>query len=420
MGKDLKGKDLGTGFTQRRDGLYSARAMISNRRIELYGRNLKELREQFAEAKKQTLYDIANEIPSKDVTLSEWFAKWYEIYKQPYLKDTAKYSYATRFINFYGNRMGQKPLKDIRQIHIQNVISELIDLGRAPSSIREATGILQNCLDGAVANGLIAGNPANGVVVPKSGKVTRRVLTREEQKIFLDFVHRTHSWYEELYLILFLTGIRIGEAGGLQWNDIDFVNKFIHINRSLAWQYKDGQKQLFLTEPKTANSYRAIPFFGETKDVLLAQKEKMERLKKQMGTRWGISEEFGNLVFATSKGTPIGRYTIERDMRCIISQINDISANEAKYTGEIPIVMERIYPHALRHTFATRCLESGMTPRIVQEIMGHSNYNTTVSYTHVLDDMKQIEAARIGNFLEIGKLDKQKVQEQYGIIAGLI
>lgn len=56
---------------------------------------------------------------------------------------------------------------------------------------------------------------------------------------------------------------------------------------------------------------------------------------------------------------------------------------EAKYSGVVPKQIERIYPHAFRHTFVTRCFEKGMTPRTVQEIMGHANYNTTVSYTHV-------------------------------------
>ena len=59
-------------------------------------------------------------------------------------------------------------------------------------------------------------------------------------------------------------------------------------------------------------------------------------------------------------------------------------------------------PHMFRHTFATRCFEKGMTPRTVQEIMGHANYNTTVSYTHVLDDIKLEEAERLGDFLENG------------------
>lgn len=105
-------------------------------------------------------------------------------------------------------------------------------------------------------------------------------------------------------------------------------------------------------------------------------------------------------MFLTSMGSPIGRYSVESDMRYVTKQINDMFHTEALYTGGIPKKFERVHPHALRHTFATWRFERGMTPRTVQEIMGHANYNTTVSYTHVLDDIKLKEAERLGDFLQ--------------------
>ena len=119
-----------------------------------------------------------------------------------------------------------------------------------------------------------------------------------------------------------------------------------------------------------------------------------------MQERWRQPEELGNLVFLTSMGSPIGRYSVESDMRQITRQINDMYRTEAMYSGAMPKQFEKIHPHALRHTFATRCFEKGMTPRTVQEIMGHANYNTTVSYTHVMDDIKSKEAKRVGDFLQ--------------------
>ena len=107
-----------------------------------------------------------------------------------------------------------------------------------------------------------------------------------------------------------------------------------------------------------------------------------------------------------------GRYTIENDMRNITKQINETLRIEAEYSGTIPKKFERVHPHALRHTFATRCFEKGMTPRTVQEIMGHSNYNTTVSYTHVLDDIKLKEAERLGDFLDNTKAAQRVVQDE--------
>ncbi len=111
-------------------------------------------------------------------------------------------------------------------------------------------------------------------------------------------------------------------------------------------------------------------------------------------------------------GSPIGRYNIESDMRYITQQINDIFRTEALYSGGIPQNFEKIHPHALRHTFATRCFEKGMTPRTVQEIMGHSNYNKKVSYTHVLDDIKLKEAERLGDFLDNTKAAQRVVQDE--------
>lgn len=403
MGKDLKGKELGRGLSQRPDGRYMGRAQVEGKPIVLYGWKVKELKKELARA----VDDLkrSNLLPEEDgtgITLSEWFEEWYSKYKAPTLKDGGSPAYKRKFLNYYGVRIGSKYLADIRQLHVQTAIADMVESGRSSKSIREATGILQNCIEAAIANGLMRINPVVGTIVPKCEKVERRVLTVEEQRIFLDYLAQNKSWYEELYKFMLLTGLRIGEVGGLQWEDIDFSNRFIYVKRTLSYQYEDGKKTMRLTSPKTENSVRKVPFFGETQKILEQQFEKVKRRKKDLGDRWRKPEEMGNLVFLTSMGSPIGRYNIESDMRYITQQINDIFRTEALYSGGIPKKFEKIHPHALRHTFATRCFEKGMTPRTVQEIMGHANYNTTVSYTHVLDDIKLKEAERLGDFLENG------------------
>lgn len=401
MGKDLKGKELGRGLSQRPDGRYMARAQVEGQPIVLYGWKLKELKKELAlavdEAKRSTLLPGMD---GKSITLSEWFEEWYAKYKAPTLKGGGSPSYKRKFLNYFGVRIGSKFLADIQQLHVQTAIADMLEAGRTSKSVREATGILQNCVEAAMANGLMSINPVAGVIVPKCEKVERRVLSVEEQEIFLDYLARTKSWYEEMYQFMLLTGMRVGEVGGLQWEDIDFANKFIYVKRTLSYQYENGKKTMKLTSPKTENSVRKIPFFGETREILERQFEKAERKRVDLGERWRQPEELGNLVFLMSMGSPIGRYSAESDMRYVTKQINDMFRTEALYTGEIPKKFERVHPHALRHTFAARCFEKGMTPRIVQEIMGHANYNTTVSYTHVLDDIKRKEAERLGDFLQ--------------------
>ena len=401
MGKDLKGKELGRGLSQRPDGRYMGRAQIEGHSITLYDRKLKDLKAKLAvavdEAKRSNLLPG---VDGKSVTLSEWFEEWFVKYKAPMLKDGGSPSYKRKFLNYYGTRIGSKPLADIRQIHVQTAIADMLKEGRTSRSVREATGILQSCVEAAIANGLMFLNPVLGVMIPKCEKVERRGLTVEEQEIFLGYLKATKSWYEEMYKFMLLTGMRIGEVGGLQWEDVDFTSRFIYVKRSLTYQYEDGKKIMRLTSPKTENSVRKIPFFGETREVLEKQFEKVKRKREDLGKRWRQPEEYGNLVFLTSMGSPIGRYSIESDMRYVTQQINDMLKTEALYSGGIPKNFERVHPHALRHTFATRCFEKGMTPRAVQEIMGHANYNTTVSYTHVLDDIKSKEAERVGEFLQ--------------------
>lgn len=412
MGKDLKGKEIGRGLSQRSDGRYMARCQVAGKTILLYGWNLREVKRQFAEAVDEARRCFLPEFNDISITLNEWFDEWYDKYKAPTLKNGGSASYKRKFINYYGIRIGAKNLKDIRQLHVQTAIADMLEAGRSSKSIREATSILQNCIEAAIANGLMSINPTVGVVIPKCMKVERRVLTVEEQELFIKHLERTKSWYEEMYKLMLLTGMRIGEVGGLQWEDIDFTGKFIYIKRSLSYQYEDGKKKIFLTAPKTENSVRKIPFFGETKDILLRQFEKQKNRRSDMGKKWKQPKELGDLVFTTSLGSPISRYTIENDMRNITKQINEELRVESTYSGAVPKAFERVHPHALRHTFATRCFEKGMTPRTVQEIMGHSNYNTTVSYTHVLDDMKQKEAERVGDFLNNTKVVEKVVQSE--------
>ena len=421
MGKDLNGKELGRGLSQRPDGRYMGRAQVEGRSIVLYNWKLKDLKvelyQAIDEAKRCTL---AVGLDIQSITLNEWFEEWYTNYKAPVLKHGGSPSYKRQFVNYYGVRIGTKQLRDIRQLHVQSAIADMLAAGRSAKSVRESTSILQNCIEAAIANGLMTINPVLGVVIPKCQKVERRVLSQEEQDAFIDYLESVKSWYEEMYKFMLVTGMRVGEIGGLQWNDIDYAGKFIYVKRTLNYQYEDGKKIIELSSPKTENSVRKIPFFGETQKILERQYKKISKRKEELGSRWAIPEELGDLVFTTKKGTPIGRYNVESDLRNVTEQMNAMHRTEALYSGNPMKQFENIHPHALRHTFATRCFEKGMSPRAVQEIMGHVNYNTTVSYTHVLDEIKTQEAERVGDFLEKKTSVEYDRQVEYNKIMGIL
>ncbi len=404
MGKDLKGRELGKGLYQRKDGRYEARARINGNDVSIYGFNIRELKKDLQELKEQAQNAI--EYRRRNLTLNEWFEEWFQTYKLPVVKETSVFPMKRKFYSSFGAILGERPVSSITNIDIQGVINRMSQEGRATSSMRESLGRMRECMESAKNNQIISLNPCFEINVPwENTQVRRRFLSREEQNTFLGATE--HNWYKEMFYIMFLTGMRIGEVGGLMWKDVDFENKCLHINRSLSCQYEYGEKILRLTTPKTHNSYRKIPFFGEAEEMFQSQKGKVASLKKTLGKRWRATGEYEDLVFVTTMGSPVLRYHAEKEIKKIIKQINEQEAFDSVREQREPHYFEDLYPHAIRHTFCSRCFEADMQPKVVQSIMEHQHYSTTIDiYTHVTDEKYQDEIGKFGRAREpVGQED---------------
>lgn len=395
MGKNRNGKDLGKGIRQRKDGRYEARVTVNGRTISLYDTNLRNLRKKFDAKKKELKTDI--NISYQNITLNEWFDEWMKKYKEPILKSSSIFVMKSKFNNTFGRLLGSKKVKEIRNLDIQSAILTLTEEKRAASSIRDAFGRVRECFEVAKNNRLIMDNPCYNTSLPKNvDKGTKRFLSQEEQKIFLETVG--DSWYKEMFYIMFHTGMRIGEVGGLRWCDVDFENECIHIKKSLSCNYENGEKKIFLTSPKTYNSYRDIPFFCKVKEMFLSQKEKQDKLKVRLGNRYRCRNEYQNLVFVTSMGSPVLRYHAESECKKIVKRINEERIFDAQRNQKELQLFEHVYPHAIRHTFCSRCFEFDMEPKVVQQIMGHGNYSTTIEiYTHITKPKYESEISKFRN-----------------------
>lgn len=392
MGKDLNGKELGTGLRQRKDGRYEARAKVNDVNISIYNFKLKDLKEEFKIAKEEAMYSAERRYAN--ITLTEWFEEWFDNYKVPYVKPTSIFSMKSKYYNTFGRLIGDVKVVDIKNLNIQYVINTLQSEGRAPSSMKEALGRVRECLESARNNNIISSNPCFDIKVPwQNKKLLRRFLSIEEQDIFLE--QAQHNWYEEMFQVMFLTGMRVGEVGGLRWDNIDFQNKCINITHSLSCNYNSGEKKMLLTTPKTFSSYRKIPFMGNCEEVLIKQKEKVADLKKRLGKRYRGKGEYENLVFVSTLGSPVIRHIAEKEINKIVVQINEKRSYESQAEGKAIILFEKVYPHAIRHTFCSRCFEKDMNPKVVQKIMGHQNYSTTIDvYTHISDNKLEEEIAK--------------------------
>ena len=174
-----------------------------------------------------------------------------------------------------------------------------------------------------------------------------------------------------LELILY-TGLRIGEVLALTWDDIDFEEKMLSVNKSLSkWIIlPDGSRKLqkgFGT-PKSKSGFRKIPLIPEAIALLKNAQEKQKQKLMVSG-----SENISNLVFCSVSGKFIDR----GDAYGVLKR----ACKKAEISG--------VHPHTLRHTFATRGLERGIPLKIMQEILGHSTISMTADiYTHVLPDTK--------------------------------
>lgn len=209
MGKDLKGRDLGKGFSQRKDGRYEARAVICGEKIDIYDKDLKTLKRTF-EVKKAMLQQNSSGMCST-ITLNEWYREWFDRCKAPQLKnDVSRKTYDRRIRNTYCRLLGDKRIANVLQINIQEATSQLVEEGYTYRTVKEALGILKECCEIAIVNRIIPVNPCIGIKI-KDANISqeRRVLTPKEQKIFLDEVQ--NKYYYEAYKILLLTGMRIGD-----------------------------------------------------------------------------------------------------------------------------------------------------------------------------------------------------------------
>lgn len=385
MGKSLNGKELGKGISQRKeDGLYVAR--FTNRfgkRQVIYDKSYNGVQKKMREA--VVADDKAVNVISTNMTLDEWYEKWMDTCKKN-CRNNTKETYA-RHYKRVKDALGWRKLNKLNLVVMQDAINNL----NSDNERKNSKKILVDMLEKAVATDLIPKNVAKQIntELTKEEKKVRRVLTVEETEIFLAEAEST--FYYNLFVVALETGMRIGELSGLQWEDIDFKNKIIHVKHSMTYfSNKDGKYVFELHPTKTHKGLRNIP---------LSQKA-MKALKQQRFVKQGIInngkeplEGHENLVFVTKNNKPTTQFLVSE---CIDGTMKRI---HKKYPG---LAFEKFSPHCFRHTFATRCLEAEVPLKTVSALLGHTQLQlTTDLYMHVTQDslfkgIEQYEKAMMG------------------------
>lgn len=407
MGKDLKGKELGKGITQRKDGSYHAR--FTNRfdkRQSVYGKTLKEVKNNLAMAMSE---DISKKnVVQPGTTVDQWYEKWMRIYKKPVVRANTVRQYQYVYEHNIRPYIGNIKLADVTKLMVTDVMNQLKAKGYAWESLNKVKVLLTDMFDRAIEDEFAVRNPAKGARNPRNKPQKQvKALSREDQ---LDFFQCSNgTFYDNLFRTAASTGLRPGELFALTENDIDFENMEIHVTKTLLYQKLEGDtcKTFHIDDPKTYTSRRTVPINKYCEEALKKQILLHKLVCNNSPYRGKL--EFPDLIFCTKFGTPLNSVLYSSAIEKIVNEINLMRD---------PLdLMEKFSGHCFRHTFATRCFEAGIQPKTVQTYLGHASLQMTMDlYTSVMEQKKTEDMKLLEDTIGLDKVDKISVARSNKII----
>lgn len=273
------------------------------------------------------------------LTLNDWLGQWIELYKIGQVKDSTLYKIRQIIRTYIFDTIGNIFLADIDGLTIQKFLMRI----NAPRQREHIFGLLKDAFRRAAVLQLIEYNPMQAVAVPKHVKKQSRAFDRAQERRFVSSCKK--SKYSSLFLTMLYAGLRKGEAMALTERDIDFVNGYISVTKTVSIKRQ-------ITSPKTSAGIRQVPIFENLRPYLMYLQKK-----------------------------PYAAI-------CTINAAN-VQNNFNKILKRANLYKQGFTIHSLRHTFATRCIEKNVPPKILQKWLGHSSLDMTLNvYTHVNSDFE--------------------------------
>ena len=385
---------------QRKDGRWEGLYTVNYKRKSVYGKTQAEVRKKLNEI----LNDINNGmyVENTNITLGAWLDEWLEVYAKPSVKLSTYGSYEGYIRNHIKPEIGKIKLSALRADILQKFVNQKLVNGRcdkmkdvntnklvtkkgglSEKTIKNMYNMIHSALKQAYKNGLVNQNVSELINLPKQKRNEMRVLSLEEQKA-LQLAVQDERLGIGIILSLF-TGIRLGELLGLKFEDIDFENKTITIRRTLnrlkIYDNSEKKTDIVIGEPKTNKAKRTIPLQDFLVPLLKSHRAKMRTEQIKVANLY-INDGF---VMCNEFGKHLEPTTYQKFFK-----------NMLKTAG-----IQDTNFHTLRHTFATRALESGFDVKVLADILGHADASTTLNkYAHALPDHKKSSMEKLSFLYE--------------------
>lgn len=380
-------RDNGTGsIVKRSDGRWMGSLQVGfnedgkPKRICVYGKTEAEAKRKLKE--KRNEYIKNNGVVQKNISVKKWFNDWLEDTMKLTLKPRS-YDAKERCIDkFIVPALGNMKITEVTQKDIQKLISQMSADGYSYSQIHKVYNTINQRYKQGILSREVFYNPALGVILPKETKSASSqsgfALSRDEVDLLVKKAKETYPNGTPIYprgdfiILLLYTGLRIGEALALTWDDINFEQKTINVNKNVTTAINRDKD---LINPKTKKPYKTITVLqNSTKTNSSTRVIPMSKMAEK--ALKNIQKYNGNkpYVLANSRGN-----------YCNYSNMNRMLKGMLKSAG----ITINYSIHSLRHTFASMLFSKDVDVKIVSEILGHSSVSITYNtYVHLIKEQK--------------------------------
>ncbi|WBW49302.1 tyrosine-type recombinase/integrase [Peptoniphilus equinus] len=399
--KDNKNRVLKEGEYQRKNGTYEYRwREKTGKRKYIYAKTLDELRIKETEI----LSDYYSGKKNNDkLDINFFYERWKTVKRglQPNTFANYVYMYKRFIVDDFGKiKINDLKKSDIREFYIK--LNE--NYGLHISTIEVVQNILHQILEIAVDDDYLIKNPSDNALKElkqSKGNVaqTKKALSLEAQEVLENYLKnekKYYRWYPIIITFLW-TGMRAGELTGLRYQDIDMENKIIDVNHTLVYYKNVGDKKLSrsIHTPKTEAGIRKIPMLDKVIEAIKLEKDMQVAEDSECKE---VIDGYTDFIFLNRFGVPHEARALNKTLARIVRDCNFWILDNMK-KGEEPLIIPRISCHSLRHTFTTRMCEQNLNLKVMQDILGHKDFTTTMNiYAEVNGNFAQKEMQKLNEF----------------------